>query len=1053
VAQDGRLLTRETVDGFQEKSSASLEKFNTDSTDSIDHFKAHSTDNLETAQNELEILSARFRQDLERSEDLVTDNEKVNEISTALSEKTTDLNATTTHLHEKCGELIGEINGAINTINLANEKLNKESVALQQQSSNLNDETRKLHKNSLVINDQSLSIQKESVSTQELSQEINSHSLSLHEEARLVSLDFDRLNTENREMIHELVELKIQLTQQSVQIRDQQFDCRETTETAENLNRTSSTLNVETQLLNHQTLETLKDAEHTITKTERLNKASIALAEEIRDAQKKLVLVGADVQGASNAARKATAEAERSTARSQQIQETLITSVSEMEDLKQDTEEELSHLQKIKDDAIEDFESSKEAQKQLQLCINESRQINNEFMLGLEVAQDSHQHTNDHANAILEKCKGLQTEIRSLLSVANGIDEFQSNIDRCQHRLDQYSDNLASCHNTTSAHTELLDECQTRIDEYQGEIQQCRESVTLMDSRAKRLEGYFSGYEKRLNILETNQDNSLEDSFNEQVLKMRALETDIRTGFRNNQERLEQNLSKLKSSLDSRFATLGEELMRRVGKEIETRNEPIHKKIDVTNKTMSNLSTSFEELNRSITSEVNKLREESLEVRRQNRDLQVKNQSVRREHNETISKQGHEIQELKNRLRNYQTLLQTQIDTSSTNILDDRIDDLESSVKSQQQILESHASFNVEISDTVNDESKQMNVMVNKFGRSMEDAIETNKTLKVEIETARKTNRQLASANEQLQEQMQSSLEKRDVIMQDYSDRLGGMEHRERGYLTTIDDLKSHETDTNLGMHQMLLALKESTEAMKDTQKTLEKYKDHGVSRSLDKPQGMTWLGSSKQAVVSVLCAVAFTGLTMFGYQKVDASVNETHDNLVASATKFNPLDSMPFQRLDTAESSLQSISRASSSIALLGTFSWPVNVGIVDPNDIRYQPHRRGISISAELGDPVVSVNDGTVIYSADEIRGYGNVIVIQHDENLVSVYANNQYNYVQKGDKVRRGQLIGDVGLLFNQDEAGLYFEIRYMGTPEDPFNYLGHSIESSLLDLAIQ
>jgi len=289
--------------------------------------------------------------------------------------------------------------------------------------------------------------------------------------------------------------------------------------------------------------------------------------------------------------------------------------------------------------------------------------------------------------------------------------------------------------------------------------------------------------------------------------------------------------------------------------------------------------------------------------------------------------------------------------------------------------------------------------------------------------------------------------------MEDYSDRLGRLAHQERGYLNTIKDMKSHETQTNLSMRQMHLALKESTEAMKETQKTLEKFRDDESIRTGEKSRNRTWAGSSKQAVASALCAVVFTGLTVFGYQKVDASINEAHNNAIVAATRFNPLDNMPFQQIDTVESSLQSLTRANSSIALLGTFSWPVNVGIVDPNDIRYQPHRRGISISAELGDPIVSVNDGTVIYSANEIRGYGNVIVIQHDENLVSVYANNQYNYVKKGDKVRRGQLIGDVGRLFNQDEAGLYFEIRYMGTPEDPFNYLGQSIESSLLNLAIQ
>ncbi|MFT4799831.1 MAG: lipoprotein NlpD, partial [Candidatus Azotimanducaceae bacterium] len=128
--------------------------------------------------------------------------------------------------------------------------------------------------------------------------------------------------------------------------------------------------------------------------------------------------------------------------------------------------------------------------------------------------------------------------------------------------------------------------------------------------------------------------------------------------------------------------------------------------------------------------------------------------------------------------------------------------------------------------------------------------------------------------------------------------------------------------------------------------------------------------------------------------------------------------------------------------------FAWPVNFGIVDPEAIEYRTHHQGISIKGEFGDPVVAVNDGKVIYSGNEIRGYGNMIVIQHDDDLVSIYANNQFNYVTEGDSIRRGQLIGDIGQLFNEDAAGLYFEIRHNGEPEDPFNYLRSNQSMDLL-----
>ena len=67
------------------------------------------------------------------------------------------------------------------------------------------------------------------------------------------------------------------------------------------------------------------------------------------------------------------------------------------------------------------------------------------------------------------------------------------------------------------------------------------------------------------------------------------------------------------------------------------------------------------------------------------------------------------------------------------------------------------------------------------------------------------------------------------------------------------------------------------------------------------------------------------------------------------------------------------------------------------------------------------------------------GHLIVIEHEDGLPSVYANNQFNYVKAGDSVDRGQLIADVGPLFNTGQAALYFEMREAGETRDPLEYL--------------
>jgi lipoprotein NlpD len=96
------------------------------------------------------------------------------------------------------------------------------------------------------------------------------------------------------------------------------------------------------------------------------------------------------------------------------------------------------------------------------------------------------------------------------------------------------------------------------------------------------------------------------------------------------------------------------------------------------------------------------------------------------------------------------------------------------------------------------------------------------------------------------------------------------------------------------------------------------------------------------------------------------------------------------------------------------------------------------GILLMGEVGQPVRAANSGRVVYVGNGIRGYGNLIIIKHGENLLSAYAHARELEVHEGQEVRGGQVIAQMGTGPHQI-AALYFEIRLNGKPVDPLPYL--------------
>jgi lipoprotein NlpD len=97
------------------------------------------------------------------------------------------------------------------------------------------------------------------------------------------------------------------------------------------------------------------------------------------------------------------------------------------------------------------------------------------------------------------------------------------------------------------------------------------------------------------------------------------------------------------------------------------------------------------------------------------------------------------------------------------------------------------------------------------------------------------------------------------------------------------------------------------------------------------------------------------------------------------------------------------------------------------------------GIDMSAPVGTPVLSAADGEVIYAGNQVRGYGNMVVVQHADDILTVYAHNSLLLVKTGDRVKLGKPISKVGSTGHSTGPHLHFEVRRREIPQDPLPFL--------------
>jgi len=119
--------------------------------------------------------------------------------------------------------------------------------------------------------------------------------------------------------------------------------------------------------------------------------------------------------------------------------------------------------------------------------------------------------------------------------------------------------------------------------------------------------------------------------------------------------------------------------------------------------------------------------------------------------------------------------------------------------------------------------------------------------------------------------------------------------------------------------------------------------------------------------------------------------------------------------------------------------FLWPLEGKISKLFEDGERQRHQGIDITAPLGTPIKASNTGKVVYSGNTIKGYGNLIILRHSEEYVTVYAHNEVNLVEEGMWVEKGKIIGKVGKTGRASGPHLHFEIRIDNKAVDPLLYL--------------
>ncbi len=134
---------------------------------------------------------------------------------------------------------------------------------------------------------------------------------------------------------------------------------------------------------------------------------------------------------------------------------------------------------------------------------------------------------------------------------------------------------------------------------------------------------------------------------------------------------------------------------------------------------------------------------------------------------------------------------------------------------------------------------------------------------------------------------------------------------------------------------------------------------------------------------------------------------------------------------------------RSAEAAGGLPSFRWPAKGRVIAGFGQKINGvSNDGINVAVPEGTPIKAADDGVVAYAGNELKGYGNLVLVRHANGYVSAYANASELLVKRGDVVKRGQVVAHAGQTGNVSSPQLHFEIRKGSTPVDPMQFLGNT-----------
>jgi murein DD-endopeptidase MepM/ murein hydrolase activator NlpD len=139
-------------------------------------------------------------------------------------------------------------------------------------------------------------------------------------------------------------------------------------------------------------------------------------------------------------------------------------------------------------------------------------------------------------------------------------------------------------------------------------------------------------------------------------------------------------------------------------------------------------------------------------------------------------------------------------------------------------------------------------------------------------------------------------------------------------------------------------------------------------------------------------------------------------------------------------ETTTESPTKAADATGALPTFRWPVRGRVVTGYGAKTNGKSNdGINVAVPEGTPIKAAEDGVVAYSGNELKGYGNLVLVRHSNGYVTAYAHASELMVKRGETIKRGQVIGKSGQSGEVTSPQLHFEIRKGSSPVDPLQFL--------------